>query len=110
MLARLEDPNQGQTLKPHQFLPQIDKHKWYVLFSQKMLERTILLLENWPTKLPAVPLSVNLAGPELLDDLFYEKLLRRYHSLLICQPLFLKWIEILWNVLKLQSVTEKLSK
>ncbi|RUO34791.1 EAL domain-containing protein [Aliidiomarina soli] len=78
VLARLEEPNQSQTLKPHQFLPQVEKHKWYVLFSQKMLEKTISLLENWPAELPAVPLSVNLAGPELLDDLFYEKLLRRY--------------------------------
>ncbi|GGD54566.1 EAL domain-containing protein [Lacimicrobium alkaliphilum] len=78
VLARLDDPVNKEILQPYQFLPQIEKNKWHILFTQKVLDKAILLLESWPVGLPDVPLAVNLSGPELLDDAFYEKLLRRF--------------------------------
>lgn len=78
VLARLHDPEANRTMQPNEFLPQIERHNWHVLFSHKVLDKSVELLENWPKSLKPVALSVNLSGPELLDDLFYEKLLRRY--------------------------------
>lgn len=78
VLARLKEKLQNQILQPYQFLPEIEKNEWHLLFTQQVVERAVTLLENWPETLPVVPLAVNLSGPELLDDIFYEKLLRRY--------------------------------
>lgn len=78
VLARLKEKLQNQILQPYQFLPEIEKNEWHLLFTQQVVEKAVTLLENWPETLPAVPLAVNLSGPELLDDIFYEKLLRRY--------------------------------
>lgn len=78
VLARLREKMQNQILQPNQFLPEIEKNEWHLLFTQQVVEKTVTLLENWPENLPDVALAVNLSGPELLDDIFYEKLLRRY--------------------------------
>ncbi|MDO6567850.1 bifunctional diguanylate cyclase/phosphodiesterase [Alteromonas sp. 1_MG-2023] len=77
-LARLKDDEDGKILQPYQFLPVIEKNNWHILFTQKILDNTIELIENWPSDIPPVPVAINLSGPELLSDLFYEKLLRRY--------------------------------
>lgn len=78
VLARLKDDEEGKILQPYQFLPVIEKNNWHILFTQKVLDNTIELIENWPSSIPPVPVAINLSGPELLSDLFYEKLLRRY--------------------------------
>lgn len=78
ILARLREPDSNTVLQPYQFLPVVEQNKWEVLFTQKIIEGTLELLNNWPTRLPHVPLAINLSGPELLNDLFYEKLLRRF--------------------------------
>ncbi|AMJ93208.1 diguanylate cyclase [Alteromonas stellipolaris] len=78
VLARLKDDEENKILHPYQFLPVIEKNNWHILFTQKVLDNTIELIENWPSSIPPVPVAINLSGPELLSDLFYEKLLRRY--------------------------------
>lgn len=78
VLARLKDSVSGEILQPYQFLPVIEDNKWEILFTQKVLDGAIRMVENWPSTMPSVPLAVNLSGPELLSDLFYEKLLRRF--------------------------------
>lgn len=78
ILARLRELDSNKILQPYQFLPVVEQNKWEVLFTQKVIDGALDLLENWPTRLPHVPLAINLSGPELLNDLFYEKLLRRY--------------------------------
>jgi len=94
VLARLYDEEQDTVLQPHQFLPDIESNNWYILFTQKVLDATVSLLENWPPSMPNVPLSINLSGPELLSDLFYEKLLRRFsESKLLRQSLKLEITE-----------------
>nr|WP_257721067.1 EAL domain-containing protein [Lacimicrobium alkaliphilum] len=71
-----------------------------------MLEKAVLLLENWPAGLPEVPLAVNLSGPELLDDVFYEKLLRRFsESLFLRDKLKLELTET--SVLASHDETKK---
>ena len=94
VLARLNDFENNKILHPYQFLPDIEKNNWHLLFTQKILEKTINLLNQWPSSIPRVPLAVNLSGPELLSDLFYEKLLRRYsESKLLRQYLKLELTE-----------------
>lgn len=106
VLARLDDATNNQILQPYQFLPQIEKNKWHILFTQKVLEKAVLLLENWPAELPDVPLAVNLSGPELLDDVFYEKLLRRFsESLFLRDKLKLELTET--SVLASHDETKK---
>ena len=78
ILARLKEPKTGTVLQPYQFLPLVEQNKWEVLFTQKIIDGTLELIKSWPAGLPPVPLAINLSGPELLSDLFYEKLLRRY--------------------------------
>ena len=78
VLARLKEPKSGTVLQPFQFLPLVEENKWEVLFTQKIIDGTLALLDKWPSNLPKVPLAINLSGPELLSDLFYEKLLRRF--------------------------------
>ncbi len=78
ILARLKEPKTGTVLQPYQFLPLVEQNKWEVLFTQKIIDGTFELIKSWPAGLPPVPLAINLSGPELLSDLFYEKLLRRY--------------------------------
>lgn len=78
VLSRLKEPLRNQILQPNQFLPEVEKNHWHLLFTQQVVEKAVALLENWPENLPDAPLAVNLSGPELLDDLFYEKLLRRF--------------------------------
>ncbi|BFT28952.1 GGDEF domain-containing phosphodiesterase [Alteromonas sp. D210916BOD_24] len=78
VLARLKDPTSGEILQPYQFLSIVEDNKWEVLFTQKVVDGAVNMIENWPTALPRVPLAINLSGPELLSDLFYEKLLRRF--------------------------------
>lgn len=93
-------------LQPYQFLPQIEKNKWHILFTQKVLEKAISLLESWPVGLPDVPLAINLSGPELLDDAFYEKLLRRFsESLFLRDKLKLELTET--SVLASHDETKK---
>lgn len=77
-LARIRQQGNQTVLTPQQFLPQIDQHDWHVQFSTQVLNKTIDILRNWPSTLPSVPVAINLAGPEILDDAFYEKLLRYY--------------------------------
>ena len=77
ILARLKEPKTGTVLQPYQFLPLVEQNKWEVLFTQKIIDGTLELIKSWPAGLPPVPLAINLSGPELLSDLFYEKLLRR---------------------------------
>ena len=94
VLARLLDKDNNQILDPHQFLPDIEKNNWHTLFTQKVLEKTIALLQQWPSSMPNVPLAVNLSGPELLNDIFYEKLLRHFsESKLLRQNLKLELTE-----------------
>lgn len=78
VLARLKEADSDNILYPAQFLPVIEENNWSVLFSHKILESAIDMLNNWPEDMPDVPLAINLSGPELLDDPFYEKLLRHY--------------------------------
>ena len=78
ILARLKEPKTGTVLQPYQFLPLVEQNKWEVLFTQKIIDGTLELIKSWPAGLPPVPLAINLSEPELLSDLFYEKLLRRY--------------------------------
>ena len=78
VLAILKEPKSGTVLQPFQFLPLVEENKWEVLFTQKIIDGTLALLDKWPSNLPKVPLAINLSGPELLSDLFYEKLLRRF--------------------------------
>ena len=78
VLARLNDKEHNKILQPYQFLPDIEKNNWHILLTQKVLDKSIELIEQWPSSMPDAPLSINLSGPELLSDLFYEKLLRRF--------------------------------
>ena len=62
--------------------PQVSLHGvtvgYEVLARLKEPKSGTALLDKWPSNLPKVPLAINLSGPELLSDLFYEKLLRRF--------------------------------
>lgn len=78
VLARLYDAEAAVILQPYQFLPQVEKNQWHLLLTQQVLTATIEMIEHWPAAMPVVPLAVNLSGPELLNDIFYEKLLRHY--------------------------------
>ncbi|WP_236552150.1 EAL domain-containing protein [Alteromonas sp. KUL106] len=94
VLARLKEPSSGSILQPHQFLPLVEVNQWEVLFTQKIIDATLSLLDTWPSNLPRVPVAINLSGPELLNDLFYEKLLRRFsESPKLCQSLKLELTE-----------------
>lgn len=94
VLARLKEPSSGAILQPYQFLPLVEVNKWEVLFTQKIIDATLSLLDKWPSNLPRVPVAINLSGPELLNDLFYEKLLRRFsESPELCQSLKLELTE-----------------
>ncbi|GAA0347160.1 GGDEF domain-containing phosphodiesterase [Bowmanella denitrificans] len=77
-LARIRQQANQTVLTPQQFLPQIDQHDWHVQFSSQVLSKAIEMLSHWPPQLKAVPLAINLAGPEILDDNFYARLLRYY--------------------------------
>tara|TARA_Y100001934_G_scaffold69283_2_gene85987 strand:- start:45 stop:2327 length:2283 start_codon:yes stop_codon:yes gene_type:complete len=93
-LARLKEPNTGNILQPYQFIPIVEENNWHVLLTQKVVEGAIHLLEHWPSAMPKVPLAINLSGPELLNDVFYEKLLRRYsESPTLCAYLKLELTE-----------------
>ncbi|GAB3033891.1 GGDEF domain-containing phosphodiesterase [Bowmanella dokdonensis] len=89
-LARINQHEGASVLLPHQFLPQIAENDWHVAFSSQILHKAIRLLENWPQPMPMVPVAINLAGPELLDDGFYEKLLRYYSE----HPLLRRHLEL----------------
>ena len=78
VLARLTDPDSSQVLPPSDFIPIVEKYQWHVLFSRKLLEKVLALLSDWPTGLANVPIAINLSGPELLDDVFFEKVLRYF--------------------------------
>lgn len=93
-LARLHEPENNTILHPGQFIPAIEQNGWHVLFSRKVLDRAFELLQAWPASMPEVPLAINISGPELLDDLFYEKLLRRFsESSMLCERLELELTE-----------------
>lgn len=106
VLARLKDPSTGSILQPHHFLSLIEANGWEVLFTQKIIDATLSLLDTWPASLPQVPIAINLSGPELLSDLFYEKLLRRFsESPELCQKLKLELTET--SVLASHSETKR---
>lgn len=106
VLARLKDPSTGSILQPHHFLSLIEANGWEVLFTQKVIDATLSLLDTWPASLPQVPIAINLSGPELLNDLFYEKLLRRFsESPELCQKLKLELTET--SVLASHSETKR---
>lgn len=106
VLARLKDLSTGSILQPHHFLSLIEANGWEVLFTQKVIDATLSLLDTWPASLPQVPIAINLSGPELLNDLFYEKLLRRFsESPELCQKLKLELTET--SVLASHSETKR---
>ncbi|MCU4677397.1 EAL domain-containing protein, partial [Catenovulum sp. 2E275] len=76
-LARIKADN-GDVLQPNQFIPQIQKYEWDVEFSSQVLEQATEIIKQWPKNLPKYPISINLTGLEIMDDIFFEKLLRLY--------------------------------
>ncbi|KXJ59455.1 MAG: diguanylate cyclase [Alteromonas sp. Nap_26] len=94
VLARIQDPVSDTILQPAEFLSIIEKNNWQVLFSQKIIDGALKLIKEWPSNLPRVPLAINLSGPELLSDVFYEKLLRKFsESPVLCQQIKLELTE-----------------
>lgn len=92
-LCRLED-SQGEIIPPDEFLPYVDSNNWYAWLARLVWARACQLLSNWDDRLGHVPISINLAGPELLDERFYQMLLKRYgQSALLRQRLGLELTE-----------------
>ncbi len=94
VLARLNDHVSNTVLQPAQFIPVVEENGWEILFTQKIIDGTIDLIAAWPEHLPFAPLAINLSGPELLSDVFYEKLLRRFSETpALCQQIKLELTE-----------------
>lgn len=78
-LGRLVD-EQKNIISPNDFLPFVDKNNWYSWLACLVVERAAQLINEWDEALPDVPISINLAGPELLDAYFFNKLLSMYQQ------------------------------
>lgn len=92
-LCRLKDAH-GVIIPPDEFLPYVDLNNWYAWLAQLVWARACELLSDWDDRLGNVPISINLAGPELLDERFYQMLLKRYsQSALLRQRLALELTE-----------------
>ncbi|WDT86527.1 bifunctional diguanylate cyclase/phosphodiesterase [Alteromonas sp. 009811495] len=94
VLARLNDRASNTILQPAQFIPVVEENGWDILFTQKVIDGTVELITSWPKNLPFAPLAINLSGPELLSDVFYEKLLRRFsENPVLCKQIKLELTE-----------------
>ncbi|MFM2486575.1 EAL domain-containing protein [Celerinatantimonas yamalensis] len=78
-LARLIDAD-GNVMMPDDFLPYIDANNWHCWLSRQVWQQATQMLEHWPDQHSIVPLSINLAGPELLDDTFFSLMLHAYQQ------------------------------
>lgn len=78
-LARLFDEN-GTLLLPDQFMAYIEEQNRYAELAKLVFRQATEMLQHWPPQAPCVPLSINLAGPELLDDDFFSGLKSRYQQ------------------------------
>ncbi|MFM2482109.1 EAL domain-containing protein [Celerinatantimonas sp. YJH-8] len=93
-LARLFDVN-GRMMSPAEFMPSVEECQWYSILARLVLAEASQLIDQWPKTLDQdIPLSINLAGPELLDDSFYQSLIQSYQrSPLLCRRLAIELTE-----------------